>query len=159
MKKLIFLIVACFLTFFLTSCFSEYCEKLFEGPHELRKMKESPVGQGIQGSFFLGCGSVTGGKISQEILFSWRTFEGEYIFSQFPYEKIRLRFNEQREIPVIYFIYEDWRDCQEGQIKYNSGKIGQVIQTAIIECKREHWGLDITLPMQSFPIPIGDVKE
>lgn len=122
-------------------------ETFFKGNHELRKLSQSEKETyAISGSYFLFWGSVQGGNSSVKYIgFSWKSINDEYILSQIPVEKVRIKFDENAKIPYITFGYSP--DAWVGQTSTVDSHVGNVIETdinyIIIHCKQSDYTSDV----------------
>lgn len=120
-------------------------ENIFKGEHKLRKMAErSEQYSEISGGFFLIAGSLSGkGETITTIKFAWEMNEGTYAISSLPLEKIRVKFNNNVEIPTIYFQSESKPDYYDELQKM----LNHSILYAVVTCKESDWPVQIQLPL------------
>lgn len=76
-----------------------------EGSHNLRKLKVyNETGQRWSASYFLVAGSASGGTYHEtKVKFSWQANTGEYILSELPSTKIRVKLDSTVTVPYIKF--------------------------------------------------------
>ena len=163
MKKLILFSLIAILALSLSSCakreeFLSYAKEVFEKPHDLRKMKEMPYGEGeSSGSFFLASGSInSSSSTGLSITFSWLHPKGTYFNTTLPYDKFETNLVSSCEVPQVSFVWEQPCSCVGGEwdIKNLNDlvEVNHMIKYAVIICKPEQWPVSIQLPYEKDPI-------
>ena len=121
MKKFIGPVIAalfgifCFvgLTTWFNSCVDSRKNQLQElglfGQHDLRRIEQTSGLNGhMDGSFFLGIGSVSGDIVSERKLqFYWGRTADEFISTTLPYSHFRFVIDELKTTPTIEFIFDE----------------------------------------------------
>lgn len=134
-------------------------------PHELRRMRErtkSEYKSSASGSFFLIIGNYSAtAKGDQKFLvqFAWKAYDGTYIMSSLPLERVRVRVNSRAKIPQITFYTVDYstfnssihtsspefdsrlRDTKEMASKF------EYVAYAVVECTDDQWYPNVELPL------------
>ena len=155
MKKNYFLLsLTLFFNFSLLSCNNEPAIDLvginLRGAHTLRKLTETNLQENKStGQYFLFMGNMTTENNSGPgISFAWKQNDSTYILSTLPFNRIRIRFNEKMDTPIIKFRWEpsDKVGTRTDDIDYIMKK--NVIY-AVIYIKKENWPQQIHLPMNS----------
>lgn len=93
------------------------------GQHDLRWIEQtSGIGGHLDGSFFLGIGSVSGNLASERKLqFYWGRTAEEFISTTLPYSMFRFVVDDSKVIPTIEFIFdEDWLNTSK--IRYSESE-------------------------------------
>ncbi len=83
------------------------------GEHQLSKIRHQQDLKGsLVGSFFLGCGDVTGSlQINNAIQFSWQPKPGEVVITMLPYNKIKFVIDLSKDIPTVEFCFSNaWKN-------------------------------------------------
>lgn len=123
-------------------------DKILQGEHQLRKMiTEDGSKSSINGGFFLIAGWINSKSENlTKVTFSWLMNDGTYAISSLPIEKIRIKFDETKDNPVIKFKWrpgEYFNNCEiETQMLMNLHVI-----YALVTCREKDWPTDITLPL------------
>lgn len=79
------------------------------GQHDLRRIEQtSGISGHMDGSFFLGIGSVSGNLASERKLqFYWGRTEEEFIATTLPYSMFRFVVDESKTVPTVEFIFDE----------------------------------------------------
>ena len=86
------------------------------GQHDLRRIEQtSGINGHLDGSFFLGIGSVSGNLASERKLqFYWGRTAEEFISTTLPYSMFRFIVDNSKAVPTIEFIFdEDWLNASK----------------------------------------------
>ena len=127
-----------------------YLSKTFHGVHELRRMNSSSSRSSseLNGSFFLGSGSVTGsGETEDKVTFAWKSVRNNrYIISSIPIEKFEVQFDERIEIPTIRFVL--WERAKQMHFNHTpQDALDKTLASVVLTCQEDQWNPTITLPM------------
>ena len=101
------------------------------GVHELRRIEQTEgISGNIRGSFFLGCGSVSGGLSSErQLQFYWGRNKNEIISTTLPYSAFQFLIDSARTVPTVEFVYSkaylddgmgiEWKEEINTYLNYN----------------------------------------
>ncbi|MDP3784741.1 MAG: hypothetical protein Q8R12_01540 [bacterium] len=81
------------------------------GQHDLRRIEQtSGISGHMDGSFFLGIGSVSGNLSSQrQLQFYWGRTPEEFVSTTLPYSRFRFIIDESKTVPTVEFVFdENW---------------------------------------------------
>ena len=106
-------------------------EKVYGEDHQLSRMSIKIINKNEtkEAFFFLSGKSYNNSIRKTNITFNWE-LEGEYIISDLPRDKIRMRLDEDQEIPTIKF---EKKFCYNG--KKTMQEIISCIEYAVVTCK------------------------
>ncbi len=115
---------------------------ILSGNHELRRfsVRESTVSTG---GFFLLFGSYRSDEI-MTVKFAWKSLDDEYIISELPISKIRVKIDSTIAVPYIKFrwsvngMYVNKYSDMESVFRNN-------IIYAVVVCKDEDWAIKIDM--------------
>lgn len=137
--------------------------------HNIRKMFPKEITSSESSSkwsagYFLIAGGASGTSNSTTttqtiVTFAWENTNGEYVISNLPVNRLRLKFVESLANPKVTFqIKEEARSALSGAygsytMKKNyrndiSQFINQNVAYAVIYCKQTDWPVDVKLPLQ-----------
>lgn len=98
----------------------------------------------ISGGYFLIAGSLSGrSETITNVKFAWEMNDGTYAISSLPLEKIRVKFNNDVEIPTIYFQVKNKPDYYDELQRM----LDVSITYAVITCKESDWPVQVQLPL------------
>jgi hypothetical protein len=120
------------------------------GTHALRKLAEMNIQDNrTKRDFFIFTGSMNvENNSSPGVSFAWEQNDSTYILSTLPLNRIRIRFNEAINTPIIKFRW--YPGSPYHLIKDDMEKIMKnYIIYAVIYTKRDNWPEQIQLPMNS----------
>lgn len=134
-------------------------------PHELRRMRErtkSEYTSSASGSFFIIVGGYSANAKGEQkflVQFAWKAYDGTYIMSSLPLEKIRVRVNNRVKTPQITFYTVDYKtynasmctsswefDQQLRDTKEMASKF-EYVAYAVVECTDDQWYPNVELPL------------
>lgn len=106
-------------------------EKVYGEDHQLSRMAIMMIhkNETKEAFFFLSGKSYNNSIRKTTITFNWE-LEGEYIISDLPRDKIRMRFDDDQEVPTIKFVK---KFCHDGK-KTMQERIN-CIEYAVVTCK------------------------
>lgn len=98
------------------------------------------------GGFFLIAGAFQAqSQTSMTVKFSWLTEQGYYMVTTVPIERIRIRLDEQRIVPSVYFTLVSQTGSYKDPLQEPTQEfIDQFVRSVTIRCSREHWPLDFS---------------
>ena len=132
------------------------------GQHGLRRIEQtSGISGHMDGSFFLGIGSVSGNLTSERKLqFYWGRTAEEFISTTLPYSMFRFVVDESKTVPTIEFTFdEDWLNSNR-QVYNESEKSNlnwwlddesvrnKTLRVAVVRISRKDLEKEVYLPRQ-----------
>ena len=155
MKKLLsFLFMILMISCILSGCEKEddrtrrqfkYRYKTFTGQHELRKFKIfSSTESKISGAYFLIAGSVSGGsKTQNNVTFSWKMDNGDYIISEMPLTQIKIRIDDNIKKPYVTF---EMKECDLfACVSKDLDAMWCWVEYVVVNCSESDYQYDINL--------------
>lgn len=115
--------------------------KLLEGKHKLRRFQlTTKKHEGWSASYFLFTGHASGGKhIEQKIKFAWQAPTGEYVVSELPLTKIRVKLDSTIKEPYVTFRWT--RDNSEN----SDYLMDYSIQYMVVYCTEEDYPMRVNI--------------
>lgn len=129
MKKLILLITL----IALAGCNNETpLGQMLRGEHQIRAITTDKDLQGnISGAYFLFVGQMSGDVSTiTKLRFAWLGNDGNYIISDIPVNKIRIKIDNSKEIPTVKF---KWIGC----FRTDTESFDKYLLYALIICKEK----------------------
>ena len=125
---------------------SKYGYKTFTGQHELRKFKIfSSTESKISGAYFLMAGSVSGGsKTQNNVTFSWKMDNGDYIISEMPLTQIKIRIDDNIKKPYVTF---EMKECSSlfACVSKDLDAMWRWVEYVVVNCSESDYQYDINL--------------
>lgn len=169
MKRL-FCLVAVALVGFLTGCGVPKKDQIqpqlqqlgLLGQHDLRRIEQtSGINGHLNGSFFLGIGSVSGNMASERKLqFYWGRTAEEFISTTLPYSHFRFIVDEAKAVPTVEFIFDEiflnsWRPVYNESEKSNpnwwlndASVRTMTLRVAVVRISRKDLEKEVYIPRQ-----------
>lgn len=121
-----------------------FMEVKFGGDHKLRRLSSNVVKNTSSSSkFFLVYYKKTErSKVEKFVYFSWLDNEGNYITSEVPSTKVRVRLDDSVEEPYVYFGYSNCISCDDGDMEFI---FDYNIKYIVVVCKEEDYPVDINI--------------
>ena len=132
------------------------------GQHDLRRIEQtSGISGHMDGSFFLGSGSVSGNLVSErQLQFYWGRTAEEFVSTTLSYSMFRFVVDESKTVPTVEFIFdENWLNSKrtayseseksnlnwwlaDDQVRNN------ILRVAVVRISRKDLEKEVYLPRQ-----------
>ncbi|MFH1385887.1 MAG: hypothetical protein ABIG65_02480 [Patescibacteria group bacterium] len=132
------------------------------GQHDLRRIEQtSGINGHMDGSFFLGIGSVSGNLVSERKLqFYWGRTAEEFISTTLSYSMFRFVVDESKTVPTVEFVFdENWlnskrtvyTESEKSNLNWwlaDDQVRNDILRVAVVRISRKDLEKEVYLPRQ-----------
>lgn len=119
-------------------------DKILRGKHKLRRFKVTTETRSQwSGSYFFIVGNASGKSYQErKVAFSWLNNKGEYIISEIPLDKIRVKVDSTVINPYVEFNWESYPNHGD---TYMNWIMEDNVNYIVVHCKEEDYPVEIRI--------------